>query len=108
GMNMPRTLAGRSIVIKLWPKKPDERQNFEHQDDEEFAILRRKLARWAADNAAAIKQRKPLLPARFNNRLAENWKLLLAIAELLVAIGRRRPARLPNALHAPPASRASA
>jgi putative DNA primase/helicase len=48
----------------------------------EFATLRRKLARWAVDNATAAKELKPLLPAGFNNRLAVNWRLLLAISEL--------------------------
>ena len=83
GMNLPRTLVGRSIVIKLWPKTADEKvENFSHSDDEEFANLRRKLARWSSDNAGALKDAKPLLPANFNNRLAANWRLLLAIAEL--------------------------
>jgi putative DNA primase/helicase len=82
GMNIPRTLSGRSIVIKLWPKTPDEKQNFDHSDDEEFLTLRRKLTRWAADNAATVKGGTPLLPANFSNRLAANWKLLLAIGEL--------------------------
>jgi putative DNA primase/helicase len=82
GMNMPRTLIGRSIAIKLWPKRPDEKQSFDHEDDDEFAHLRRKLTRWSADNAVALKDAKPLLPANFNNRLAANWRLLLGIAEL--------------------------
>ena len=83
GMKLPRTLVGRSIVIKLLPKKADEKvEDFSHVDDEEFANLRRKLARWSADNVAAIKELKPLLPANFNNRLAANWRLLLVIAEL--------------------------
>ncbi len=83
GMKMPRTLVGRSIVIKLRPKKADEKaEDFSYVDDEEFANLRRKLARWSADNAAALKELKPLLPANFSNRLAANWRLLLAIAEL--------------------------
>ena len=83
GMNLPRTLVGRSIVIKLWPKRPDEKvENFCHADDQEFANLRRKLARWAADNAAALKDATPLMPANFRNRLAANWRLPFAIAEL--------------------------
>jgi putative DNA primase/helicase len=82
-LKMPRPLVGRSIVIKLWPKKPDETvTGFEDIDDEEFGTLRRKLARWAADNAIAAKELKTLLPAGFNNRLAVNWRLLLSIAEL--------------------------
>lgn len=83
GMNLPRPLVGRSIVIKLWPKKADEKvESFTHADDDEFATLRRKLARWSSDNTAALKGAAPLLPANFNNRLAANWRLLLAIAEL--------------------------
>ena len=50
--------------------------------DAEFAVLRRKLARFAADNAAALKDAKPTLPSELINRDAANWWLLLAIAEL--------------------------
>jgi Protein of unknown function (DUF3631) len=81
GLNLPPTLRGRSIVIKLWPKKPEEKaESFSHADDEEFVNLRRKLARWAVDTAA-LKEATPLLPPNFNNRAASNWKVLLAIAE---------------------------
>ena len=45
-------------------------------------VLRRKLARWSNDNAAGLKYAKPLLPAAFISRPADNWTLLLAIAEL--------------------------
>jgi putative DNA primase/helicase len=83
GMKLPRPLAGRSIVIKLWPKKAEEKvENFNHIDDEEFANLRRKLARWAQDNAAGLKDAKPVFPANFTNRLRANWRLLFGIAEL--------------------------
>ena len=51
-------------------------------DDAEFAMLRRKFARWAANNAAAMKDAKPTVPTGINNRAEANWKLLLAIAEL--------------------------
>lgn len=82
GLNLPSTLKGRSIVVKLWPKKPNEKiENFLHADDQEFIDLRCKLARWSTDNAGAIKASEALLPSGFNNRLAANWKLLLGIAE---------------------------
>jgi class 3 adenylate cyclase len=51
-------------------------------------VGRRKLARWAADNAIAIKESSLLLPPNLGNRLAANWRLLLAIAESR----RRQPA----------------
>ena len=80
--NMPRTLISRSIIIKVWPKKPEDPRDFLNVDDDMFVELRRKLARWSADNATALKDAKPLYPANFNNRLQANWRLLLAIAEL--------------------------
>ncbi len=82
GMKMPDMLASRGIVIKLWPKTPDEKvSDFGFTDDDEFSTLRRKLVRWSADNAAVLKDLRPLLPAGFDNRLAANWRLLLAIAD---------------------------
>ena len=66
----------------MWPKKPDEKaEDFAYADDPEFSTIRRKLARWAADNVRIIKDLKPLQPPGFNNRLSANWKLLLQIAQ---------------------------
>ena len=83
GLNIPRTLVGRSIVITLRPKTAAQIvEDFQHIDDAAFEQLRRKLTRWSADYAVALKGAKPLLPAGFVNRVAANWRLLLAIAEL--------------------------
>src|SRR6202047_466548 len=77
-----RTIASRSIILKMWPKKPDEKaEDFAYADDPEFSTIRRKLARWAADNVRIIKDLKPPQPPGFNNRLSANWKLLLQIAQ---------------------------
>src|SRR6202042_1110956 len=43
--------------------------------------IRRKLARWAADNVRIIKDLKPPQPPGFNHRLNANWKLPLQIAQ---------------------------
>ena len=43
--------------------------------------FRRKLARWAADNAVALGDAKPGQPPGFHNRLAANFHLLFAIAD---------------------------
>ena len=67
----------------MLPRKSDERvEKFQHCDDAEFAILRRKLARFAADNAEALKAAKPVIPLDLDDREADNWSLLLAVAEL--------------------------
>jgi hypothetical protein len=79
---LPRTVASRSIILKMWPKRPDEIvENFTFADDFEFVVLRRKLARWAADNVSAILELKSPQPAGFNNRLTANWRLLFQIAQ---------------------------
>ena len=82
GSAMPDTTASRSIVVDLWPKQPDEKvEVFLFADSPEFQELRRKLARWSADNATTLAEAKPALPPGFNNRLAANWRLLFAIAD---------------------------
>jgi Protein of unknown function (DUF3631) len=83
GKNLPRALKSRGIEIRMVPKRADETvQPFEHTDDFEFAVLRRQLARFAADNAKTLKDTQPAFPPGMNNRVQMNWKLLLAIAEL--------------------------
>ena len=80
--NVPAATVSRFIKIKLWPAKADEaHEPFQYADSAEFAELRRKLTRWASDNAATLAEAKPLMPG-FSNRLLANWKLLLAIADL--------------------------
>ena len=106
GMNVPPALASRFIVIKLWPKKADEKvEAFSHADDAEFAVLRRKLARWSADQATALKDAVPLLPTGFNNRAASSWWLLLAIGELAGGVwperAREAAGRLTRTIHKP-------
>jgi Protein of unknown function (DUF3631) len=67
---------------KLVPKLPEEKvDDFKFADGDAFVTLRRKLTRWSMDNAATLKDAAPTMPAGFANRVAQNWRLLLAIAE---------------------------
>ncbi len=80
---LPKTTATRTISIQLKPKLPSERvEDYSQTDNEQFHELRRKLARWAIDNATALKDAKPKLPPGFINRIAMNWRLQFAIADL--------------------------
>ena len=38
--------------------------------------------RWATDNAEALKGTEPEMPPGFDNRLGDNYRVLLAIADL--------------------------
>jgi Protein of unknown function (DUF3631) len=79
---LPRTIASRSIILRMWPKKPVEKaEDFAYADDPEFSTIRRKLARWAADNVSVINELRPPQPPGFNNRLSANWKSPLQIAQ---------------------------
>jgi hypothetical protein len=83
GLNMPDTTQSRCILCQIWPKLPHEIvEKFTYRDDAEFKVIRRKLLRWAIDNAAALQAAVPILPDGFNNRIAANWSLLLAIADM--------------------------
>ena len=48
----------------------------------EFQILARQSARWVADNLEALKSADPMVPDDLNNRAVDNWRLMLAIADL--------------------------
>jgi putative DNA primase/helicase len=83
GRNLPTATRTRCIELRMVPKRPDEKtEPFNQVDDPEFAILRRKCARWAQDNAAGLKDAKPTMPPGLNNRAAANWRMMLAIADL--------------------------
>jgi Protein of unknown function (DUF3631). len=75
----------------MWPKKPEEKaEDFAYADDPEFSTIRRKLARWAADNLSIIKELKPPQPPGFNNRLSANWKLRCKLRSMQVVVGPSR------------------
>jgi putative DNA primase/helicase len=83
GIKLPDTTRSRSIICMLHRKTAGEVvEDFDFLDHPELATLRRRLARWAADNADALRTAQPQIPEGFHNRLRMNWKPLLAIAEL--------------------------
>jgi hypothetical protein len=81
--NSPATRT-RCITIKLLPKLEDEEvADHRHADrDEDFIILRRKFLRWATDYLAVLDNAESEMPDGFFSRLAENYHLLFAIADL--------------------------
>jgi hypothetical protein len=95
GLNVPDTTQSRCLACLFWPKLPSEMvEEFTYQDDDEFKVIRRKLARWTIDNAVALRDAKPDFPPGFNNRTRVNWRMLLAIGDLA---GGEWPKRVRNA-----------
>ena len=80
----PPTIADRSIPIALTRLRSDqtvERIPFDYEAQCEER--RRKLARWAFDNFEKLSNSQPVIPGSLHNRARDNWRPLLAIADLL-------------------------
>jgi putative DNA primase/helicase len=80
---LPDALMDRSIIMLMVRKAPGETvRRFRQDRTEDLQVLARKAARWAADNAEALKGADPGIPGGLNDRAADNWRPLLAIADL--------------------------
>jgi putative DNA primase/helicase len=81
---MADTLEDRAIAIKLRRKSPQERvARFQlHKMGKDLDILRRCIVRFANDNAEAVKHSDPIVPNQLNDRAQDNWRPLLAIADI--------------------------
>jgi putative DNA primase/helicase len=81
---MKDTLRDRSIEIRMRRRTDSEPVSTLRVDrTDAFAITRRKLARWARDNVAILQESDPSVPTELNDRAADNWRPMLAIAALI-------------------------
>ncbi|MHB8455360.1 MAG: DUF3631 domain-containing protein [Acidiferrobacterales bacterium] len=74
------TLHDRSLVITMRRKLRGEVVESLHSFDGE--VLRCQCARWVADNAERIQAINPPMPEDLFNRQADNWRPLLALADV--------------------------
>ena len=79
--NPPVTLLDRSIVVRLERKRPSEQVEPLEIDDDRYADLRRKLARFAEDFPGAAAGRPEGPVPGLNDRAQDNWRPLLSVAE---------------------------
>jgi putative DNA primase/helicase len=79
---LPDTLMDRSIVVEMKRKAPGERvQKLRRRQRQALEALPRRSVRWAADNLKSLSEREPSLPEELDDRAADNWEPLLAIAD---------------------------
>jgi Protein of unknown function (DUF3631)/Domain of unknown function (DUF3854) len=77
------TLEDRSIVIMMRRRTKNEIvEPLRATAREEFKTIQRKITRWVADNAQKVAVTKPKMPLTLNDRAADNWSPLFAIAEV--------------------------
>jgi putative DNA primase/helicase len=76
------TLEDRAVVVRLQRKPRGATvERLGRRDNAEFAALRSQAARWAADDYDKLVDSDPKMPD-LNDRAADNWRPLLAIADL--------------------------
>jgi hypothetical protein len=93
---LPETIESRAIILKMRRKIAGETtQNLRHTPPEVFNEVKQKLARWSDDNGARFASMRPIM-AGLNNRDADNFEPLLAIAQLAGGqwVGRIKAAAL--------------
>jgi putative DNA primase/helicase len=80
---LPSTWIDRSVVLHLKRKRPSEKVSILDRDTfGELDELARKAARFASDNVLALGAAKPKPVDGLNDRAIENWRPLLAIADV--------------------------
>lgn len=81
---LPATLEDRSIVISMRRKKKSEKVDRLRldKDKEFFLTIRQKLARFSNDNMEILRTIDPSIPQELHDRAADNWRILLAIADI--------------------------
>jgi putative DNA primase/helicase len=83
------THADRSIIIPMQRKAPSQPvERLRSGDTDEFRDLRSQARRWAEDHVSSLANANPEIPKGLNDRQADNWRPLLAIAE---AVGGNWP-----------------
>jgi putative DNA primase/helicase len=81
--HMPGTIEDRSIIVRLRRRRPDETVDSLRLDRAgELDALARKAARWAADHKGEFAATDPAMPGGIYNRAADNWRPLLAVADV--------------------------
>jgi putative DNA primase/helicase len=81
--HLPTTLADRAITIRLSRKRRDEVvERLRLDQTQDLMRVATVVARWASENLQHLRLADPYIPGVLNDRAADNWRQLLAIAEL--------------------------
>jgi hypothetical protein len=79
---LPNTLRDHSIVLTMHRKTKTERvARWREREASQYLDVRRRCVRWAADAVEALRTADPAVPEALNDREADNWATLLAIAD---------------------------
>lgn len=98
---LPDTLSDRAVAIDLKRRlKTEQIEPFRCDRAGHLDVLARKAARWASDNGGRVGELDPEVPEGIINREADNWRPLLAIAEVAGGNWPERARKAAEAAHA--------
>jgi putative DNA primase/helicase len=81
--DVPETVRDRSIEIEMKRKLPSETvKKLRRRDGADLNEISRKLARWSLDSIDKLRTAEPKMPDGLNDRAADAWEPLVAIADL--------------------------
>lgn len=80
---LPDTILSRAVVIRMKRRSPNERiEPFRRRVDQaEGTAIRETLAEWAAEVLSAVRDAWPEIPEGIDDRDADVWEPLLAVAD---------------------------
>jgi len=80
---LPDTIEDRSIKVPMKRRAPGEHlERFREDRVDHLEDLRRQAARFAADHEEDLSAADPSTPTELNDRARDNWRSLLAVADL--------------------------
>jgi len=79
---LPDTLGDRCVIVPMRRKLPGEKVQ-RLRGDLDGSVIRRKCMRWTNDHILNIKEADPEVPEELDDRAADIWRPLLAIADLV-------------------------
>lgn len=82
--SLPATIEDRAVIISMRRRLKTEKVERLRGDRPRGALLDlpRKIARWVEDNAEAMHRADPVMPEELSDRACDNWRPLLAIADV--------------------------
>src|SRR5271169_2960845 len=81
--DLPETVRDRSIEIEMKRKLATETvKRLRRRDGADLNDLARKLARWSLDSIDKLRTAEPKMPDGLNDRAADAWEPLVAVADL--------------------------
>jgi hypothetical protein len=96
---LPDTVRDRAIRIELKRKRRDENvARLRQRDGQDLHTLAGKAVRWAGDHKGTLSDAQPEMPEWLNDRAADAWEPLFAIADLAGERWRNRAEAAARAL----------